>query len=224
MTNYRNGYVVTMDTNDLFIYLGFCPEKVRLYNADGKQVVWYRMQGSDASFERVVAGDITVNTDKGIKLVQFTDTPVNTSSDPTAIDPGEFYKANGIQLTSDIAFLADNTVCFYEAWGMTGGPVIKCTHDDTTNSNTYCGDASYDFRDIGVTPNNWIVVNATNGDWAYVKEVARPSGSRKYSRLYTATDRDGTATTAADFDTGDVFYVMPITEMWYPMSDVGAMT
>jgi hypothetical protein len=182
------------------------------------------MQGNDASFERVVAGDITVNTDKGIKLVQFTDTPLNTSSDPSAIDPAEYYKANGIQITSDVAFLADNNIVFVEAWKMQN-TFLKCTHDGTTSSNTYFEDASFDFLECGVSGNGqWLIYNLTNGNYAYIKEVRKPADSNKHCRLYTATDAAGTATTAADFDTNDVCYVFPVSCAWYPLSDIGLMT
>jgi len=225
MAKYANGYLVVMDTNDSFVRTGFCPEKVRItYLADGQDNLWVRMLGNDASLSRVAAGDRTANTDKGIKLVQFTDEPLNISADPSAVDPGEFYKANGFQITSDVAFLADDTIIFWEAWGM-DDVWVKCTHDDTTSSNTFAGDASYCFKEIGVTPGNWIVYNQTNGNYAYVKSIAKKTANAtKYSRIYTATDREGTATTAADFDTSDVFFVFPVSSAWWPLSDIGLMT
>jgi hypothetical protein len=39
MGDYFCQYIATMDTNDSFVFLGWCPEKVRLSNQDGKQVL-----------------------------------------------------------------------------------------------------------------------------------------------------------------------------------------
>src|SRR3990172_4991249 len=204
MEQYFNTLVVTKDTNDLFIRIGWCPEKVKLTNiTEGKAVEWTRIMGNDASLERVAAGDITANTDKGIKLVEFTDLPKNLTADPSAIDPAEWYKANGIQITADVAFLADDVIVLVEAWRSTGPRVVKGVHDGTTSSNTYFEDASYDFKEAGFKVGD-IVYNQTNANYGFVKEITKPLGKTKYCRIYTSTDRAGlNATAAADFDTSD---------------------
>jgi len=224
MENYFSTYAISMDTNDLFVLIGWCPEKVRLTTADGQQVLWYRLLGNDASFERVAAGDITASTGAGIKLVKFTDTALNTSSDPSTVDPANYIDANGIQITSDVAFLANDAIVFVEAWRMCK-PFLRAVHDGTTSSNTYFEDASFDFHELGVCGNGkWLIYNQTNANYAYIKEVTKPLGKTKYCRLYTATDAAGTATTAADFDTSDVCIIFPVDAAWYPLSDVGLMT
>jgi len=214
-----------MDTNDSFVKIGFCPDVVRVTKlSDGQDIVWARVMGADTALERVAAGDRTLTSDKGIKLVQFTEMiGMDESSDPSAVDPVEYYKANGIQITADETFMEDDKLCLVEAWRLNHLWIGPCVHDGTTSSNTYGEDRSFDFLELGVSP-NWIVYNQTNGDYAYVKEVIRPMGQTKHCRVYTATDTSGTATTAADFDTADVFYIFPRAAAPYPMSDIGLMT
>lgn len=213
-----------MDTNDCFIKIGWCPEVVRITKlSDGQDNLWTRLMGNDASLSRVAAGDRTANTDKGIKLVLFTDDPLDASEDPSAVDPSEWWKANGIQITSDVAFLADDNIVLVEAWRMQS-TWMKITHDGGDNCNTYCQDGSFDFRDAGVNPGD-IVYNLTNGNYAFVKSLVKPSGLSKYCRIMLAEDvRGETATASADVDDADVLYVIPRSRAWYPMSDIGLMT
>ena len=97
--------------------------------------------------------------------------------------------------------------------------------DGGDENHTYAQDNSYDFKELGVSGNGkWLIYNQTNGDYAYIKEVKKQNGKSKWSRLYTATDADGTPTTAADFDDDDVCYVFPINAAPFPMSDVVKMT
>lgn len=224
MHDYFCQYVATMDANDLFVKIGFCPEVVKITKlSDGQDNVWCRLMGNDASLARVAAGDRTAVTDKGIKLVEFTDDPINLSSDPSAVDPTEFYKANGIQITADVAFLADDNIVLVEAWRMQK-IFLKAVHDGGDNKNTYFQDASFDFKDAGVSGGqSWLIYNLSNGNYAYVGEVLKPEGQSKYCRL-TTTDASGNATTAADFDDNDICYVFPVGAAWYPMSDIGLMT
>lgn len=216
---------ITMDTNDSFIYIGWAPEVVRIMNlTDGQDNYWCRMLSNDGSISRVAAGDRTVNTGAGVKLVQFDyNEPLLQTSDPTVIAEDEWYKANGIQLTSDIAFLGDDDVIMVEAWRPSGRRVIRAVHDGTTSSNTYMEDRSIDFLKSGVQAGD-VVYNQTNGDYAYVGEVQRPSGQKKYCRLTLVTSQGGNATTAADIDTSDVLYVYPPQRFPYPVGDIGLMT
>jgi len=226
MDNYFSTYVVTMDSNDIFVPIGWCPDVVRVTNIyDGQDNLWTRLMGTDGGLERAAAGDRNLRTDKGIKLVKFTDSVLNTTSDPSEVDPSNWVEANGIQITSDAAMMNDNYVVLVEAWRM-NNVFIKATHDGTTSSNTYFEDASFDFLELGVSGNGqWLIYNiTTNCDYAYVKSVTKPMGKSKHCRIYTATDAAGTATTAADFDTGDICYIFPVSAAWYPMSDIGLMT
>jgi len=224
MKDYFCGYVATMNGKDLFVKLGFCPERVRITALDdGAENYWVRMLGTDGAIVRATTGDRTITTDKGIKLVKFTEEPINTTSDPAEVDPGNYIDANGIQITADVVFLGDDEIVFVEAWRMTN-VMVKATHDGTTSMN-YLEDASYDFKDLGVSGNlTWLCYNLTNGNYAYIKEVIKPSGTNKYSRL-TLCNASGTAytTAEADIDTGDVCYIFPLASAWYPMSDVGLM-
>ncbi len=225
MKDYYSTIVATMDTNDLFIFLGFCPDVVKLTKlSDGQDNYWYRIAGNDSSISRVAAGDRTVNTDKGIKLVKFEVNSVfDQTSDPTVVTPNEYVDANGIQLTSDIAFLADDNLVFVEAWRM-NHVFLKATHDGGDAVHTYMQDSSEDFKKAGVSGNQtWLIYNQTNGDYAYVGEVLKPSGQTKFCRL-TVTDADGNALAAADFDDDDVCYVFPKAAAWYPLSDITIMT
>jgi len=227
MGKYFSTYVVSADGADCFIPIGWCPEKVTITALDdGQANTWYRMLGNDGALVRAAAGDITITTDKGIKLVKFEDSSDKITSDPSAVDPGNWIDANGIQITGDVAFLGDDEIVFVEAWGM-DRVWIKATHDGTTSSNTYFEDGSYDFLELGVSGNGqWLIYNLTNTDYAWIKDVVKPADSSKHCRLYTATDAIGTATTAADFDTGDVCYIFEAKTAQYPMSDMtgGIMT
>jgi len=224
-----SGVHVTMDTNDLSIRLGFAPDWVKIKSvATGVGLFWHRAMGNDAGWDRVAAGDVTVNTDKGVKLVQFDDgsgLPSAQTGDPTVISTDEWYKADGIVITSDATFLADDTVVHVEA-GMDDKFFCKGVHDGTTSSNTYFEDSSIDFTLAGVSGGGkCIVYNQTNGNYAYIGEITRPQGKTKDCRVYTYTDAACTsATTAADFDTSDVCYIFRVDEMGYPLSDVGLMT
>lgn len=224
MARHMIKYIASMNTNDAFIFLGFCPEVVRTISlGDGQETLWCRLMGTDGGLERVAAGDRTLRTDKGIKLVQFTETPLKTTSDPTEIDPSNWHDANGIQITADALQLADDDIVLVEAWGM-DDLWIKGVHDGGA-SGTFAQDSSFDFQELGVSGGQLcILYNQNNGDYAYVKDVVKPAGQSKKCRLTLAEDVSGTATTAAALADADVFYVFPVSAAWYPMSDIGLMS
>jgi len=102
--------------------------------------------------------------------------------------------------------------------------IARGVHDGTTSSNTYFEDTGVDFRELGVSGGqNWVIFNTTNNNYAYVKSLQKSSTGR-YGRLNTSKDLLGTATSAADFDTGDVCLVMNKKYIQYPLSDYGLMT
>lgn len=217
--------VPCMDANDLFVKLGFCPLFVRVTNlADGTEEFWSMTMGNDAGISRVAAGDRTANTDKGIKLVKFEEArAIDEDSDPTAVEPGNWYEADGIQITSDAVLLGDDNLLLIEAKRMDlHSLIVRAVHDGGDATNTYIQDGSVDFREAGVS-SGWIVYNQTNGNYAYVGAVQRPSGNNKYCRC-TLVDSNGDALTAADIDDDDVLFLFSKDNAGYPLSDIGAMT
>jgi len=221
------------DTADLFVRIGWAPDVVRLTSlTEGKRFIWNRIAhgatgGAAASGGisiGVTGGAALVGASTGIVLCKFTTDPINTTSDPEIVDATNWIDANGIKLSSTVDMLKSDHLIMIEAWRMQY-IWLKGVHDGTTSSNTYFEDSSYDFKELGVSGNGqWLIYNQTNGNYAYVKSVTKPAGKTKHCRIYTATDADGTATTAADFDTSDVCWVFPIQAMCYPLGDIGIMT
>jgi len=228
MRDYYTQPILAQGSNDIFVRIGFCPDVVRLTEwATGIEMSWYRLQGADTSATTDANGSITVQTTQGMKLVAFTEESTAMTGDLTAftdvnpVEDGE--SANGVQLTSDLTGLTDNALLTFEAWRMEV-PVLRGVHDGTTSSNTYFEDSSVDFKKNGVCGGQqWIIHNTTNNNYCYVGEVQKPSGKTKACRL-TSVLADGTATTAADFDTSDVVLVMPIRYSQYPLTDCTIMT
>jgi hypothetical protein len=223
--NHAIRYFIGSDGNDAFIWLGFCPEIVKIMEVDsGERLIWCRMNGNDACIEITAAdGSVDVESGKGIKLVQFNEGYIadDATSDPSAVDPTEYYKANGIQITGDLDTLEDDHLYLVEAWGM-DMPIIKLTHDGGT-TQTFVQDKSFDLKKCGVS-SGWVVYNQSNGDMAYVKEIQKPAGTNKYSKATLATSRGGDATTAAAIADGDVLFLFPERYLQYPKSDIGMMS
>lgn len=212
-----------MDTNDLFAKLGYVPAMVRITNLnDGTGLLWAIAMGNDACLTRAAAGDHALATDKGIKLVKFTARRgMDESSDPEAVEVGRWQEANGIQITADATFLADDKLMAIEVFPMEQ-VIVRAVHDGDSNSNSYLQDSSIDFEQAGVSA-GWIVYNQSNGNYAYVGSITKPSGYKNACRVNTV-DSNGDATTAADFDAADVVFLYSPDYAAYPMSDIGAMT
>ena len=220
------------DGADLFVRIGWAPDVVRLTNCyDGQRFIWNRVMhghtggvAATGGIQIGVTGGAAYLSTGGVALVEFTEDPIDTTSDPSTVDGTNYIDANGIKIASSLAMLSSDNMIMIEAWRMSF-PWIRGYHDGTTSSNTYFEDSSYDFRELGVSGNGqWMIYNMTNGNYAYVKKVVKPAGKTKWCRIETATDRDGTATTLADFDTYDICFIFPIDAMCYPLSDIGAMT
>ena len=222
--------IIGQGSNDIYQRLGFCPDSIKLTEyGTGLEAKWHRVIGNDQCIDSAAAGDKLVKTTMGINLVAFTADPIDMSADLVPLSGAmpvvDGAAANGVHLTSDLSVLTDHKVVILEAWGSSGVNVIRATHDGTTSSNTYFEDSNVDFRDNGVCGGQkYVIYNLTNNNYAYVKDVQKPSGKSRYCRLTTATTTTGTATTAADFDTSDVVLVMPLKWAQYPLSDYGLMT
>ena len=216
--------VIAQGTNDIFLRIGFCPDVVKFTEwATGLGFIWFRAQGNDTGITRVAAGDRTVQTAQGVKLVYFDDIPHKLSSDPTVVEAGDWVHANGIQFTSDLTGLTDHAVLMVEAWRM-DTPFVRAVHDGGDNKNTYFQDSSIDFQENGVVGGQkWILYNLSNNNYAHIGAVQKPSGQTKYCRV-TLVDSGGTALTAADIDDDDVAILLPKDLAQYPLSDYGHMT
>jgi len=212
-----------MDANDLFVKTGFCPDIVRVVNLDtGLELLWNRALGCDNTHQYDATGDPTLATGQGVSLVKFTEmNAMDESSDPSTVESGQWNDANGIKIAADTLMLSDDDLLQIECWTM-DVPMVRAIHDAGDAVNTYIQDSSLDFRDAGVST-GWIIYNKTNGDYAFVGEVQKPSGQSKHCRA-TLVDSNGDATTAADIDDDDVIYLFPKGYAGYPLSDIGAMS
>ena len=236
MAEYFSNIVPMTNTADLFVRIGFAPDVVRLTHLDdGRQFILNRCehghyQGAAASGGiafTTTGGAALSTTAAGIALCKFAepaDDLTQGGSDPVTVDSTNWTEGNGIKCCQTMDLLENDILLLVEAWRM-NYVWLKAYHDGTTSSNTYFEDSSYDFRELGVSGNGkWIIYNQTNGNYAYVKKVTKPADKTRHCRIYTALDVDGTATTAADFDTSDVCYLFPVDACPYPMSDIGKMT
>lgn len=214
--------VIGQGSNAIYVRLGFCPDVVKLTEwATGLAFEWYRGQGNDTGINADATGDRTVQTDQGVKLVYFEDIPHKLTAVPTVVEAGDWQKANGIQLTSDLTALTDHALLMCEAFRM-DVPFTRGVHDGTTSSNTYFEDSSMDFAHQGVCGGQtWILYNMTNNNYAHISSLVKVTD--KYSRLMLS-DAAGTATTAADIDTSDVCLIMQKDMAQYPLSTYGHMT
>lgn len=235
----RDSYFCTLapmtDSADMFIRIGFCPGVVRLTNLySGKRYIWsWPAHGHNAGAASSggiaidTTGGAALGTTDGIALITMGDHQENITSDPSSVDATQWIDVDGIKIASSMDLLESDQLLMIEAWRQ-HFTILKAYHDGTTSNNTYFEDSSYDFKELGVSGNcEWILYNQSNGNYAFIKEVRKPNnttGSKKFSRLYLARDREGTATSAADIDTNDVCFIFPVSQAAYPLSDIGLMT
>lgn len=216
--------VPCMDTNDLFLFIGFCPDYVEVENLEtGNRFKWARHLDNDNALEIASTGTAALTSGAGIKLVKFTGEPWSLTADPSAVNSDEWYDANGIQITSDAALLADDDMLVVKAYRM-DEPIIRSVHDGGSNKNTYWQDSSMDFKKAGVSGGQtWIIYNKSNGNYAFIGAVQKPTGQSKYCRL-TVVNSAGDALTAFDSDDNDIAIIMKKSACAYPMSDIVAAT
>jgi hypothetical protein len=194
--------------------IGFCPSFVKL-------IATRDSEDTD--------GNRDIQSTNGISLCAFTapwaDYLDGSASAPSAVEPGRWYEANGIIVGTSCKCNANGLPYIGIAYPMSGR-CIRAVHDGPTSSNTFFQDSSIDFHESGVEGGGtWIIINiTTNDNYAYIDAIQRPAGQTRYCRLTTTTSAGGAATTAADFDTGDVCLILPLDEVQYPLSGIGVMT
>lgn len=222
MSKFRCITVPMMNTQDLFVHLGFVPGKVIITNQnDGQENVWFQGMVMDSGLERAAAGDRTLRTDKGISLCRFTDKPDRLSADPAVVEAYEFWKANGIKIHDDWLGLADDILINIMAWEVTDLIVGPCVHDGVDSGAYKVTDKDVDFQACQVSTGH-IVYNQTNADIAFVGSLEKYTGTNIFNTI-NCVDSAGDNLTAADFDTSDVFFVYP-PNLVYPRGDLGYMT
>jgi len=215
--------------SDVFFRLGFAAGYVRFMAlADSEDVAeWMPPLGNADVMEQIDSTGVrSLDASEGISWCIFDDTLSaylgETASTPA--DTEDWTKANGIRIDTATLGLADGIPFTVIVFPMST-TFIRGVHDGGDNCNTYFEDGSQDFKDLGVEGGqNWILINESNDNYAYVKSVAKPVGSSKYCRLYTAENSAGDATAAADFDDNDVIFLIRKDDVQYPLSGIGAMT
>ena len=212
----------------IYFNLGWCPAKVLIQgSAEEDSVVWTIDMAAGYGVESIDSDGIsTLTTATGITLVQFTNASnAFPTAAPSSVEPGRWWEANGIGIGASAAANVDGNPFTVQAFRM-NVPIVRAVHDGTTSSNTYFEDSSIDFLSAGISDNGqFILINETNDNYAFVGAITKPAGKDKYCRIYTYENADlSTATAAADFDTSDVCFIIPMQYVQYPLSGVGLMT
>lgn len=218
--------VLGTGTNNTYVYLGFCPDVVEIFNYTGLDIgYWHRLLGNDAAIvatptETDDSGWVpSAESGSGIKLVQFGEPGINLSSAPSVVtDPND---ADGIMITSDFGSITAGDVMWVKAYRATQ-PVVKATHDGGDNA-TDLTDTSQDFAELGVCGGQqWLAINLSNAEYCYVGKVQKPFGYSKYCKC-TLVDAAGNDL-SPDVDDDDVFWLMPKNDAQYPLSDIGIVS
>lgn len=210
----------------IYLRTGWCPSKVIIQGSvEEDSEVWTIDLAAGYGLESIDSSGITALTAAtGITLVKFDDaSDVLPTSAPSSVEPGRWWEANGISIGASAAANVDGNPFTVHAFRM-NVPIIRAVHDGTDSSNTYFEDSSIDFFEAGVSGNGkFILINENNDNMAYVGKITKPAGKDNYCRIYTYEDEDmAVATAAADFDTGDVIYIIPRQYVQYPL--ITAMT
>jgi len=219
-----HGQFVTGTAADTYIRTGWCPDVVKITDFTTRiTLVWARIMGA-IGVSTIADGTASQDTD-AVSLVAFSDTPDALTAAPSDIEAAQWYNANGFRIDAAVPSIPDASLCYVEAWA-SPVPMVRMVHDGTDSANTYFQDSSVDLFEAGVVGNgDWIVINTTNDNYAFVGEITKPSGQNKYCRALTFEDAGlTTATAAADFDTNDVLVLMQHRAAQYPLSGIGLMT
>ena len=216
--------VIAQGAHAIYIKTGFCPDVVKITEwATGLGVEWFRGQGNDTSITRVAAGDRTVQTAQGVKLVKIDGHMSDLTAAPTVVEAGDWANANGFMFTSDLTGLTNHALLMVEAYSLDTN-FIRSIHDGGDAVHTYWEDSSLDFRENGISGGqNFILFNLTNANYCHIGEVQKPFGENKACRL-TLVDSGGQALTASDIDDDDICIILQKNKAQYPLSDYGHMT
>jgi len=217
-------------TGDTYFRFGFCPCKVKVTGLVQEDVhEWYipMLATPDNIFTEDSSGDRALDGTNGLALVQFHDGPgelPGISGAPTVLEPAEWYKANGIKITSACLAILNGNPYFVEASRM-HVPIVRLVHDGGA-SQVHFQDSSVDLIEAGISGNGThIVINESNDNYAYVGVISKPSGQSKHCRATTFEDANcTTATAAAAFADNDVIIIIPAMFAQYPLSGIGLMT
>lgn len=225
MQNYFSRMLIGTGSNAMFVRIGWCPDKILITEWEtGITMEWYRLQGADIGITTQAAGDKTLQTDQGVKLVNFTEHPEDMSADLSPFTDVNFNEdgkdANGVMLTSDITGMTDHGLLHFEAW-RSDVHVIRSIHDGGDAVHTYWQDSSIDFKELGVSGGGlYFLYNFNNQNYAYIGEVQKPAGQSKFCRC-TIVTKAGVALAASDNDDDDVGYILPTSQAQYPITDYG---
>jgi len=213
----------------IYFNLGWCPAKVLIQGSvEEDAVVWTIDLAAGYGIEYVDTNgtNAALTTATGITLVKFTNASnAFPTAAPSSVEPGRWWEANGIGIGASAAANVDGNPFTVQAFRM-NVPIVRAVHDGTTSSNTYFEDSSIDFLSAGVSDNGqFILINESNDDYAFVGAITKPAGKDRYCRIYTYLNADlSTATSGADFDISDVCYIIPMQYVQYPLSGIGLTT
>lgn len=218
-----HGQFVMGTAADTYIRTGFCPDVVKITDCTTHiELIWFRVIPALGE-QRVAAGTGTNDTD-AMSLVTFTENPEDLAAVPADVEAAKWYDANGFRIDAGVASIPDASLCFVEAWGCSI-PTIPLIHDGGS-SHLFIQDSSVDLVKAGVVGNgDWIVINTSNDNYAFIGAISRPSGSDVYSRALLYEDANlTTPTAAAAIADADVLILMRHREAQYPLSGIGLMT
>lgn len=204
----------------IYLRLGWCPSRVEIQgSAEEDAVVWtidlaagYGLQSLD------VDGVTALTAATGVTLVKFEETADNMTANPSAVEPGRYYEANGIMIGASAAANVNGNPFTVQSYRM-NVPIVRAVHDGGDNSNTYFQDSSLDFMEAGVSGNGkFMIINKSKNKMAFIGSVAKPAGLNNYCRLYTYEDADcKVATASADFDNNAVCFIVSRANAQYPL-------
>ena len=218
-----HGQFVMGTAADTYIRCGFCPDMVRITDFTTRIcLTWARVMGL-IGVAQAAAGTGTQDTD-AVSLVAFSENPEDLSSAPSDIEAAQWYNANGFRIDAGVAAIPDASLCYVEAWG-SPIPMVPLVHDGGS-THLFIQDSSVDLVEAGVVGNgDWIVINTSNDNYAFLGAISKPSGQTKYCKALLYEDANlTTATAAADIADADVLVLMRHRDAQYPLSGIGLMT
>lgn len=218
-----HGQFVMGTAADTYIRTGFCPDTIRIVDFTTRiELVWSRIMGA-IGVQRVAAGTGAQDTD-AVSLVTFTDNPEDISSAPSDVEAAKWYNANGFRIDGAVASIPNASLCYVEAWA-SPIPAVRLVHDGGT-TQLFIQDSSVDLEEAGVVGNgDWIVINTSNDDYAFVGALSKPSGQDKKCKALLYEDAAlSTATASAAIADADVLVLMRHRDAQYPLSGIGLMT